>query len=168
MSHAAFDVSSVQLFLGQAGMPSQATPAAQPAATTTAPTTGTTGVPAGSGQPVPGTANSTGPGALFMPLMLLAVFALMIIPTIFAGRKEKKKREAMMAGLTKGDKVTTSAGIVGTISEMSETEVVIRSEDSRLRFSKAAITSVISSSKGGSSSGASSSIEAKDGKAVGV
>ncbi len=150
-------------------MPTQAAPAAQPAATTAAPaTTGAIGAPVGNGQAVPGTGTGgpAGMGALFMPLMLLAVFALMIVPTIFAGRKEKKRREAMMSSLSKGDKVATSAGIVGTISEISDTEVVIRSEDSRLRFSKAAITSVMSSSGGGK--GAASLVEAKDGKTVGV
>lgn len=168
MSNAAFDVSSISTFLGQAGMPTQTAPASQPAATTAAPATGTTGATttSGNGQAVPGTSTGAGPGALFMPLMLLAVFALMIVPTIFAGRKEKKRREAMMSGLSKGDKVATSAGIVGTISEISDTEVVIRSEDSRLRFSKSAIASVMSSNSKGS--GATSSIEAKDGKAVGV
>lgn len=102
-------------------------------------------------------------------VLMFGVIGLFIIPTIFAGRKEKKRREAMMGSLSKGDKVSTSAGIIGTVTEINDTEVVVKSEDARIRFSKAAITSVMSSTgagKGGS--GATSAIEAKDGKAVGV
>ncbi len=165
MSNFSIDVSSLNLFLAQAGMPAGA-PA--PAATTPAatPTTATTGTPVtpGAGQPVGGAAPG-GAGALLFPLMMVGLLVFMIFISIMTGRKEKKRRESLMSSLGKGDKVSTSAGIIGTITEMSDSEVVIRSEDSRIRLSKSAIAGVLSSS-GNKSSG---TIEAKEaGKPVGV
>lgn len=169
MSNFSIDVSSLNLFLAQAGMPAGApAPAATvPAAAPTTATTGTAVTPGatpGAGQPIgPGTPG--GAGALLFPLMMVGLLVFMIFISIMTGRKEKKRRESLMSSLGKGDKVSTSAGIIGIITEMSDSEVVIRSEDSRIRLSKSAIAGVLSSS-GNKSSG---TIEAKEaGKPVGV
>jgi preprotein translocase subunit YajC len=163
LSNLSIDVSSVNLFLGQAGMPAGAAPAAAPAATTTTVPAATTGAPA-TGQPVGGSATG-GPGAMFLPLMMVGLLVFMIFISIMTGRKEKKRREALMTSLGKGDKVSTSAGIIGVITELTDSEVVIRSEDARIRLSKSAISGVLS--HGGNKS--SGTIEAKEErKAVGV
>ncbi len=91
------------------------------------------------------------PGAgmfdLLLPL-LLGFFVLMIVMQIFAGRKQKKERESMLGSLKKHDVVQTTGGMIGTIMEVKDTEVVLRidkEKDTRARFSKGAVTSVITS-----------------------
>jgi len=100
------------------------------------------------------------------PLMMVGLLVFMIFISMMTGRKEKKRRETLMNSLGKGDKISTSSGIIGTITEMTDTEVVIRSEDTKIRLAKSAIAGVQSSSN---LKGASGTIEAKEaGKTVGV
>ena len=53
----------------------------------------------------------------------------------------------MLAGIGKGDKVLTVGGIMGTIVEMRETEVVLKVDENantRIKFSRSSIQSVVS------------------------
>lgn len=109
------------------GMPGQA---AVPAATSAAP---------GTAQP----AQPQGSGGLGLPLLMLLAFGIMFIPMILSGRREQKKRTELMASLRKGDKVQTNGGIIGTISELGQDDVVLKVEEGRIRFAKAAVTGVI-------------------------
>jgi preprotein translocase subunit YajC len=86
-------------------------------------------------------------GGSFM-LILLGLFLLMIFMSIFAGRKEKKRRKEMMASLSKHDRVQTSGGLIGTIVEVKDDEVTLKVDEStntRIRFAKSAVTSVLKS-----------------------
>ncbi len=112
------------------GMPGQA---AGPAATTAAP---------GTAQPAQG----QGGGGLGLPLLMILAFAIMFIPMILSGRREQKKRAELMASLRKGDKVQTTGGIIGTIAEMGQDDVVLKVEEGRIRFAKAAVSGVLRSS----------------------
>jgi preprotein translocase subunit YajC len=48
---------------------------------------------------------------------------------VLGGRKEKKKRAALMASLKKHDKVQTVGGIIGTVVELTAEEVVLRVDE---------------------------------------
>lgn len=52
-------------------------------------------------------------------VILGAFFVVMIVMTIVPQRKQKKKYNEMMSGLKVGDKIMTTAGIIGTITEIN-------------------------------------------------
>ena len=121
---------------------------AAPAAAEGQPLTATQGAPAGgavggaTGQPPAG---GLGPMMWLLPGMLL----VMILFSTMAGRKEKKKREALMQSLRKHDKVQMLGGIIGTVSELSDDEVVVNVEDGRIRFARSAVQTILRSSDRG-------------------
>jgi preprotein translocase subunit YajC len=79
------------------------------------------------------------PGFLDSP-MIWVLGGGLVLMWIFMGRSRKKqerKRKEMIASLEKGDKVITIGGIVGTIVEARETEIVIKVNDSsRMTFAR--------------------------------
>jgi len=68
-------------------------------------------------------------GGGFMLLLLLLV-GVMILPQIFAGRKEKKRRAAMLSSMSRHDRVQTIGGLIGTISDIKDNEIVIKVDES--------------------------------------
>ena len=80
----------------------------------------------------------------FIPI--IAVFGAMFWMMSSSQRKEKKKKEALLNSLKKGQKVQTVGGILGSIEEVRDTEVVvlvdIRNKIS-LTFKKDSISLVI-------------------------
>ena len=80
------------------------------------------------------------------PLFILAaVFLFMMIVVFPANRRQKKEQEKMIASLKRGAKILTSGGIVGTVvsSKDGEDEIVIRSEDTRLRIKRNVVVQVV-------------------------
>ncbi|MFZ4429658.1 MAG: preprotein translocase subunit YajC [Phycisphaerales bacterium] len=112
------------------GMPGQVS---GPAATSAAPGTAAPAQPQGG-------------GGLGLPLLMILAFAIMFIPMILSGRREQKKRTELMASLRKGDKVQTNGGIIGTIAELGQDDVVLKVEEGRIRFAKASVSGVLRSS----------------------
>jgi preprotein translocase subunit YajC len=49
----------------------------------------------------------------------------------------------MMSSMKKSDKVMTAGGIIGTIAEMTDDEVVLRLEEGKVRVSRSSIQAVI-------------------------
>lgn len=153
------------LGLGAPAMPTLAQDTAAPATKVVGvPSTGesTTSLPApGASQPgtgaTPGSAASPF-GGIFLPLMLVMV--LMIVMSIFSSRREKKRRGELMSSLKKHDRVLTTGGMIGTIVEINDHDVVLRMEEGRIRFTRAAIAQVLTSAAGGSK--ANAIVEAKD------
>ncbi|MCC6427084.1 MAG: preprotein translocase subunit YajC [Phycisphaerales bacterium] len=100
---------------------------------------GTTAVP-GTALPPPAPARGADYTLLWMMGgMMVLVFGMQI----FAGRGEKKRRAKMLAALGKGDKVMMMGGVIGTITEISDTEVVVRVEEGKIRYSRASIQQVL-------------------------
>jgi preprotein translocase subunit YajC len=57
-------------------------------------------------------------------------------------QKRQKEHQKMLESLKKGDKVVTSTGIHGTISELDDTTYLVQiAENTRVRFEKSAIAS---------------------------
>ena len=83
------------------------------------------------------------PGALasFLPLILL--FVVMWLFFIRPKQKEMKQMDEMRKQLKKGDKVMTAAGIIGTIANIEENIITLRTGTSTIEFEKAAILRVI-------------------------
>lgn len=96
---------------------------------------------AGNGQAPPA---NNGLGMLYLLLPLALVFFMLSM----GGRKEKKKRAAMLASMSKGDKIQTVGGILGTVVEVRDDEIVVKVDENantRLRFSRSAIQSILES-----------------------
>ncbi|HLO42126.1 MAG TPA: preprotein translocase subunit YajC [Phycisphaerales bacterium] len=107
----------------------------------------TAGGPGVTGQPT----SAPLPAAQGNPMSILwmvgGMMVLMILIQVFAGRGERKRRAAMMSNLGKGDKVLMTGGVIGTVSELSDSDLVVRVEEGKIRFSKSAVQQVLESSK---------------------
>lgn len=102
----------------------------------TAPTTPTS-------QPAPGLLS--GP---WIPILLMLVVLYFFV---FRSKKtEERKRRDMLGSLKRGDRVQTIGGILGTVMEAKDTEVVLKVDEStntKMRFSRSAIHRVVEEEK---------------------
>ena len=82
------------------------------------------------------------PGFILM-LLILGVFMFMMMS---GSRREKKRQKKMLASITKGSKVVTVGGILGTVVELRDHEVVVKVDENantRMRLTREAIKSVL-------------------------
>ncbi len=81
-------------------------------------------------------------GGMMVPM--LVIFAIFYFVMIGPERKARKKREAMLAEMKKGDAVVTSSGLHGTIAALVDDVVTLQVDEGvRLRFSRAAIQTIV-------------------------
>jgi preprotein translocase subunit YajC len=75
-----------------------------------------------------------------VPLVLLVVvfyFAL-----IRPQQRKQREQTNMLKTVRRGDKVTTSSGILGTVLDVNDKTVTIRSKDTKLEVTKTAISEI--------------------------
>jgi len=99
----------------------------------------------------------------FMP-MLAVMMVFLIISTTMSGRKDKKRRAAMLASVGKRDRVQTIGGMIGNIIEIKGDEYLLetdRGTNSRAWIAKTAVSAVIRSANAGGD-GADATTEATD------
>jgi len=94
-------------------------------------------------------ANSQGaqqqnPIMAFLPMILLVVVFYFIL--IRPQQKRAKEQKQMLSALKSGDKVITSAGIVGSVITVKDTTVSIRSADSKFEVTKASVVQILDAS----------------------
>jgi len=100
------------------------------------------------GQPAPGVDPNAPPPSPFGGAMIWLMLGLLAVFWIFmmnAQRKEKKKQADLIANLSKGDKVQTVGGILGTIVDVRDQSIVVKVDENantRMRFAKGAIKEV--------------------------
>ena len=78
-------------------------------------------------------------------IVMIGVIVLMYVWMGRSRRKQEKKRKEMLANLKKGDKATSIGGIVGTVMEVREDEVVMKVDETnniRMKFARWAIRGV--------------------------
>ena len=81
------------------------------------------------------------PGFSILPFLLIGLVFYFVL--IGPERKNRKKREAMLSTLEKGDKVITTSGLHGQIVQVQDDVVTLQVADGvRLRFSRAAVQTV--------------------------
>ena len=91
-------------------------------------------------KPASGPGGSIGSMLPMMLIMIAVVYFLMIRPE----QKKQKERQALLAGIKKGDRVLTSAGMLGTVGNVKETTVMVKiAENTVVEFSKSAITQIV-------------------------
>jgi preprotein translocase subunit YajC len=83
-------------------------------------------------------------------VMLIGMLVLMFGMTWWSNKKQTKAREKMMAEIRKGDKVMMSGGMIGTLVDVTDDEVVVRFEEGRIRFTKSALQGVVGANKNAS------------------
>jgi preprotein translocase subunit YajC len=85
-----------------------------------------------------------GSGSLIF--MLGAMFLIMYLLVFRPQRKREKERKAMIAAVKKNDRVLTSGGIIGVVTNAKDHDVTIRIDDDknvRIRVSRNYITAVL-------------------------
>ena len=74
---------------------------------------------------------------LMLPAIFLFVWFFMLRPM----RQQQKEQEALQKGLSRGDRVVTNGGMIGTVHEVFEKEIVIELSDKvRVRFLRDSVT----------------------------
>ena len=68
---------------------------------------------------------------LIMLVMMIAIFYFMLIRP---ENKRKKEAEQMRSSVRKGDKITTIGGIVGTVVDVKENNIVIETSADQVRI----------------------------------
>lgn len=119
--------------------------AGQPAAPAQVPA----GTTAAQGQGAPATAAKP-PAGPDMFMILLPVLVGMVLLSVFSGRKQRKQKEKLLAELKKHDRVVTTGGLIGFVSEVKPDVVVLKLEegrDTRVTFTRDAIAAVVKSAE---------------------
>ena len=84
-------------------------------------------------------------------MWVMAGVLLLVWIFIFSGpRREKKKRAEMIASLDKNATVQTIGGVIGTVVEVNDKDIVLKVDEAsntRMRFSRGAIQQVLDSKK---------------------
>jgi preprotein translocase subunit YajC len=93
-----------------------------------------------------------GEGATANPLMtflpFVAIIAIFYFLIIRPQNKKQKETQKMLSALKKGDKIVTIGGIHGTIQNVKEQTVIVKvDEDTKLEFSRSAISTVLTAAK---------------------
>ena len=94
------------------------------------------------------------PSSPFGGWMFPVILGMMIIWIFMLGsgsRKQKKKQQELLASMSKGSKIVTIGGIKGSVVEVREDEVIVKVDENsntRLKFSRDAIRSVIDDASG--------------------
>ena len=80
---------------------------------------------------------------LILGLLFFIFYFLLIRPQ----QKRLKKHQEMMKNLTKGDKIVTGGGIIGTISKLEEGDIVVVdiAQDVSVRITRASVSEVLES-----------------------
>lgn len=72
-------------------------------------------------------------------VILVVFFAVFYFLLIRPQRRRQREHLALLSALKRGDRVLTAGGIIGTIEDIEENEVVLVVEDGKLRVSKTSI-----------------------------
>ncbi len=77
---------------------------------------------------------------IFFGAIMLIFYVMIIRPQV----KRQKEHQKMLSELKKGDRIITTAGIHGTITEIEDSVVVVQiADNTRIRLEKSAIATVL-------------------------
>lgn len=81
---------------------------------------------------------------LLIPLILVVVVFYAIM--YWGGKKERRKYQDMLSNLKRNDRVQTVGGVLGTVVEVRDNEVVLKVDETsnvKMRFTRNAIKEVL-------------------------
>jgi len=85
-----------------------------------------------------GSAAGGNPLTMLVPFVL--IFAVFYFIVILPAKKQQKKKDAMIAGLKKGDRVVTNGGIYGSVAAVEDQSLLLKvAENVKIRVAKNAI-----------------------------
>ena len=87
--------------------------------------------------------NSPFGNSMIIPMVL--IFVIMYFMMIRPQSQRAKQQKKMLETLKSGDKVATSAGIVGVVITVKDSTVSLRSADAKMEVTKDSITQIIES-----------------------
>ena len=95
--------------------------------------------------PTPGGGGAGGASQLMPTLvMFAAMFAIFYFLMIRPQQKQKQDRERMLSAIKRGDKVVTTSGMFGTVTNLTDKSVTLRVADQvKLEFERGAIGRVV-------------------------
>ena len=82
----------------------------------------------------------------FIFMMIIPLVLIMLVISTFSQRRERKKREQMLGGIKKHDRVRTIGGVLGSVVELKPDTVVLKVDESsniRMTFSRDAIQQIV-------------------------
>ena len=90
-----------------------------------------------------GQAAEGGPPNMFV--LLAGMFLIVWLVAIRPERKERKRKEAMIAALKKNDRVLTTSGLYATVAAVNESELTLKFDDgpTRVKAVRSAIAVVL-------------------------
>jgi preprotein translocase subunit YajC len=81
--------------------------------------------------------------------LFIGMFAIMYFVMIRPQQQQRRQRDAMMAALKRGDRVVTTGGLHGTVTNLNEHTVVLRVADQvKVEFDRSAIGRVVDTPSG--------------------
>ena len=78
--------------------------------------------------------------ASFLPLILMFVVFYFLL--IWPQQKKAKAHAELLKSVKRGDRVVTSAGLVGMVESVKEKTIIIKSDASKLEITKSAIAEI--------------------------
>ncbi len=89
---------------------------------------------------------AAGGSPLSMLLPFVLIFAVFYFIVIMPAKKQQKKKDAMIAGLKKGDRIVTGGGIHGTVATVEDQSLLVKvAENTKIRISKSAVAGLVGS-----------------------
>jgi len=142
--------------LGQATEPAASPPAEAPTASPPAGsqpdaevTTQTTD-PAGNPNAGPETTDKPKPSPTSFYIMMALMFVVLYFFMIRGPRQKQKQREQLLKAIKKNDRIQTIGGILGTVVDVRDDEIVIKIDESnntKMRITRGAVSQVIAEEK---------------------
>jgi preprotein translocase subunit YajC len=94
--------------------------------------------------PPSGSQSGSAQGLFGSPLVLLVLMGVMMYFILIRPQQQRTKQQAkMLAALKSGDKVITSAGLVGIVISVREKTVTMRSADAKFEVTKASVIEIV-------------------------
>ncbi len=84
-------------------------------------------------------ATETSSQLISLVVILVIFFAVFYFLLIRPQRRRQKEHVALLTSLKRGDRVLTAGGIIGTIEDIEENEVVLAVEEGKIRLAKTSI-----------------------------
>jgi len=79
--------------------------------------------------------------------MMIVLFGGMILFSILATRRDRKKREAMLTAVRKHDRVQTIGGMIGSVVDVKDNTIVLKVDEStntRITLARSAVQQILS------------------------
>lgn len=89
------------------------------------------------------TGTETSSQLISLVVILVVFFAVFYFLLIRPQRRRQKEHLALLSSLKRGDRVITAGGIIGTIEDIDENEVILAVEEGKLRIAKSSVVEKI-------------------------